>query len=89
MGIMVSGMAGKAVKSFANAVGDHQFPWIGKFAQYSDVISKGDWGNWEVKAWERLAGSARRQARIRKEASPRRRRWEGKTKKEGDVAKKA
>ncbi|KAG6400385.1 hypothetical protein SASPL_137213 [Salvia splendens] len=64
---MVSGMAGKAVKSVAKAVGEYQFPWREKLTNYRDELSKGVWGYWELGAWKPLAISARRRARIRKE----------------------
>ncbi|KAG6422695.1 hypothetical protein SASPL_113073 [Salvia splendens] len=61
------GMAGKAVKSVAKAVGEYQFPWKEKLTKYRDELSKGVWGYWELGAWKPLAISARRRARIRKE----------------------
>ncbi|KAG6419714.1 hypothetical protein SASPL_116224 [Salvia splendens] len=64
---MVSGMAGKAVKSVAKAVGEYQFPWREKLTKYRDELSKGVWGYWELGAWNPLAISARHRARIRKE----------------------
>ncbi|KAL7261721.1 hypothetical protein ACSBR1_000186 [Camellia fascicularis] len=60
-------MAGKAVKSVANAVGEYQYPWREKLVKYKDELSKGVWGYWELGAWKSLGISARHRARLRKE----------------------
>lgn len=60
-------MAGKAVQSVVKAVGEYQYPWREKLAKYSNELSKGVWGYWELGAWKPLGISARRRARIRKE----------------------
>ncbi|XWS37989.1 hypothetical protein CRYUN_Cryun19dG0092000 [Craigia yunnanensis] len=54
-------MAGKAAQSILKAVGEYQYPWREKLA-------KGVWGYWELGAWKPLGISARRRARLRKEA---------------------
>ncbi|KAI5640398.1 hypothetical protein M9H77_00184 [Catharanthus roseus] len=60
-------MAGKAVKAVANAAADYQYPWREKLLKYSNELSKGVWGYWELGAWKPLGISARRRARLRKE----------------------
>lgn len=55
------------MKSVAKAVGEYQYPWREKLAKYSNELSKGVWGYWELGAWKPLGISARRRARIRKE----------------------